>query len=305
LPGVTAAGQNLPRLVMPTPQGEPTMGQHVTQLPDTAAGDREYLLGATADERQRLLGQGEGARGPAAALLDRIGVSSGWRVADLGCGPLGILDLLRERVGQGGRVVAVERDPRMVEHLRLTLTERGLSDVEIVQADATGTGLDTGGFDLVHTRLVLINVFAPVRVLAEMLRLVRPGGVVAVQEADLSGFGCFPAHPSYDRLLSTVVAVWQDGRDPFIGRRVPGLFQDVGASDIHADCFTLLQRDGDANHRIVPFFAQLMRERILGAGLLAAEEFDRLCADVEDHLSQPGTITLWGPTYQVWGRSPT
>ncbi|HEX3610899.1 MAG TPA: methyltransferase domain-containing protein [Sporichthyaceae bacterium] len=280
------------------------MNEDVAQLAD-AAREREYLLGARDDERQRLLGQGESVRGPAAALLDRIGVTSGWRVADLGCGPLGILDLLGERVGPGGRIVAVERDPRMVEHLTLSLKERGLSNVEIVEADATATGLDPGSFDLAHTRLVLVNVFAPGRVLAEMLRLVRPGGVVAAQEVDLSGFGCFPANPSHDRLLAAVVAAWRDGRDPYVGRRVPGLFLDAGASDIHADCFTLLQRDGDPNHRIVPFFAQLMRERIVGGGLLAADDLDQLCADVEDHLSQPGVITMWGPVYQVWGRRPT
>jgi len=279
------------------------MNEDVAQLAD-AVREREYLLGARDDERQRLLGQGAAVRAQAAALLDRIGVGPGWRVADFGCGPLGILDLLGERVGPGGLVVAVERDPRMLEHLALSLKERGLSNVEIVEADATATGLPPGSFDLAHTRLVLVNVFGPGRVLAEMLTLVRPGGVVAAQEVDLSGFSCFPAHPSYDRLLTAVATVWQDGRDPFIGRRVPGLFLDAGATDIHVDCFTLLQRDGDPNHRIVPFFAQLMRERILDAGLLAADELDRLSAAVEDHLSQSGVITLWGPVYQVWGRRP-
>lgn len=281
------------------------MDEDVAQLSATPARDREYLLGAREDERQRPLGQGEAIRGQAAALLDRIGVAAGWRVADLGCGPLGILDLLSERVGLGGRVVAVEREPRMVEHLALSLQERGLSEVEIVEADATATGLEPGCFDLAHTRLVLVNVFGPDRVPAEMLRLVRPGGVVAAQEVDLSGFGCFPPNPSYDRLLAAATAVWQDGRDPFIGRRVPGLLLEAGATDVHADCFTLLQRAGDPNHRLVPFFAQLLREPILAADLLAADELDELCADAERHLSQPDVITLWGPVYQVWGRRPT
>jgi ubiquinone/menaquinone biosynthesis C-methylase UbiE len=272
--------------------------------PADAEREREYLLGAREDERQRLLGQGAAVRGHAAALLDRIGIESGWRVADLGCGPLGILDLLGERVGPRGRVVGVERDPRMVEHLTHSLKERGLSDVEIVEADATATGLAAGGLDLAHTRLVLVNVYAPGRVLAEMLRVVRPGGVVAAQEIDFSGFGCFPANPSYDRLLAAVVDAWGDGRDPFVGRAVPGLFLEAGATDVHADCFTLVQRPGDPNHRIVPFIAQLMREPILAAGRLAAAELDELCAEAERHLAQPGVFTLWGPVYQVWGRRP-
>jgi len=280
------------------------VGEDVARVPDAAARQREYLLGAQDEERTRLLAQGDALRGPAAALLDRIGVSSGWRVADLGCGPLGIADLLSARVGSSGRIVALEREPSMLEHLRRSCKELDLSDVEIVEADATATGLASDTFDLVHTRLVLVNVFDPDRVLAEMLRLVRPGGVVAAQEVDISGFGCFPSHPAYDRLLAAIVATWQDGRDPFVGRRLPGLLLTAGARDIDADCFAVLQRPGGFNHRIVPFFARLLREPILAAGLLVGDELEELCAATEEHLARPDTITLWGPIYQVWGRRP-
>ena len=74
-----------------------------------------YVMGGTLSEQERLLAQAATQAPEARWLLDQIGVQPGWRVADLGCGPLGILDLLAERVGADGTVVGVEREPRFVE----------------------------------------------------------------------------------------------------------------------------------------------------------------------------------------------
>jgi ubiquinone/menaquinone biosynthesis C-methylase UbiE len=52
---------------------------------------------------------------------------------------------------------------------------RGLGEVEIVAADARAMGLPSGSFDVVHARTVLVTVPEPAQVLAEMVRLARPG----------------------------------------------------------------------------------------------------------------------------------
>lgn len=64
---------------------------------------------------------------------------------------------------------------------------RGLSDVEVMTADAGRTGLPTASFDLVHTRTLLVNVPDPAAVAAEMVRLAKPGGWVASMEPE-TGF---------------------------------------------------------------------------------------------------------------------
>src|SRR5439155_1834557 len=135
-------------------------------------------------ERERLVRQAAMHREQSAALLDRIGVRPGWRVLDLGCGPLGILDLLSERVGPAGEVVGLDREPQTVAMARDFAAERGLGNVRIAAGDAGATGLPRGSFDLVHARLVLVTVPDPERILAEMVALARPGGVVVVQDID-------------------------------------------------------------------------------------------------------------------------
>src|SRR5216683_2068637 len=162
---------------------------------------RSYPLGGTSTERDRLLSQADQYEPTANWLLDQIGVQPGWRAVDIGCGPIGILNLLSQRVGRSGAVIGLEREQRFVEMARAEIATRGLGNVTMVQGDALNTGLEKGSFDLVHERLVLINVSAREAFLTEMLSLLRPGGTVALEDVDNVSWLCQPAHPSWDIFL--------------------------------------------------------------------------------------------------------
>src|SRR5262249_9115041 len=154
-------------------------------------------------------------------LLDAIGVQPGWRAVDIGCGPLGIVNLLSERVGPLGTVVGLERESRFVEMAKSEIARRNLRNVEIVQAGAPLTGLQTDSFELVHVRLVFVNIPERDAFISEMVSLVRPGGIMALEDIDNISWTCEPAHPSWDVLYKAFHAVFQaGGGDGFIGRRL-------------------------------------------------------------------------------------
>src|ERR1700720_104879 len=117
-----------------------------------------YVLGGTLTEQQRLIAQARAREAYARSMLDQIAIEPGDRALDVGCEPIGIMDLLSERVGSGGAVVGVEREPRFVEMAQAEITQRGLRNVQVINADALRTGLEKNSFDVVHERLVLINV---------------------------------------------------------------------------------------------------------------------------------------------------
>src|ERR1700730_18142403 len=73
-----------------------------------------YALGSDVPERERLRRQSAELRAQSAAFLDRVGVQAGQSALDLGCGPLGVIDLLSDRVGPGGRVVGMDIEPANV-----------------------------------------------------------------------------------------------------------------------------------------------------------------------------------------------
>ena len=56
-----------------------------------------YVLGGTQTEQQRLVAQASEFEMQARWLLDQIDIRHGWRAIDIGCGPIGILNLLSSR----------------------------------------------------------------------------------------------------------------------------------------------------------------------------------------------------------------
>jgi ubiquinone/menaquinone biosynthesis C-methylase UbiE len=133
-----------------------------------------YLLGDSTAEVEHLVNQAEVYADVAAELLDRVGLAAGASAIDVGCGALGILRLLCERVGPSGRVVGLDREARLLDAARKAADRHGLP-IEFVQGDATSLDLPTGSFDFVHERTVLLNVQDPATVVSELIRIARPG----------------------------------------------------------------------------------------------------------------------------------
>lgn len=264
-----------------------------------------YTLGSSEGESVRLLRQADELTPANRMLLDRTGLRAGHSAVDLGCGPRGALELLAARVSPGGRVVGVDADPAHVAMAAGFAAERGLHGVEVVAADARCTGLPSGSFDLVHTRTLLINVPEPVRVVAEMVRLARPGGEVASLEPDCEYELCYPSHPAITRLREIFPVVFaRNGADPHIGRRVPELFRQAGLADVGVEATVQVFPTGHSRRTILPDLVQSMRSQVVELGLAGGAELDELDAAARAHLDDPHTVVMSHPFFLAWGRKP-
>jgi SAM-dependent methyltransferase len=266
---------------------------------------QQYLLGHNEDEELRLRRQAEELQQESAWLFDRIGLGAGSRTIDLGCGPQGVLDLLSERVGPTGQVIGIERNRESVALAKRYVADRGLKNVAVVQGDATATGLPGASFDLIHTRLMLVNVPYVEAVVREMLRLARPGGVVASHEADYLSHFCDPPLRAWDRLFATFREYSSaNGIDLFVGRRTHRLFREAGLVDIEVNPVIHVYPHGHNRRAIFWHFLQNVRDRILEQGLMAESEFSELTAELKEHLDRPDTLVVSHLFFQVWGRKP-
>jgi SAM-dependent methyltransferase len=264
---------------------------------------QSYPLGGTQVERDRLVAQAEQYAPTANWLLDQIGIQPGWRAVDIGCGPIGILDLLSERVGPKGSAVGLEREPRFVEMARAEIKERGLGNVTMVQADGLNTGLDKSSFDLVHERLVLINVSAREAFITEMLSLLRPGGTIALEDVDNVSWLCQPAHPSWDILLNAFHTVFQAvGGDPFIGRRLPVLLRTTGVQNIQTRVTVATPPPGDYRRTHLISLIDSVREKIIAKGVLDEAKLNEHRQALLHHLDDPATTVIDKLLVQCWGQ---
>jgi SAM-dependent methyltransferase len=269
----------------------------------TSAPPQNYPLGGTSTERDRLLSQAEQYEPTANWLLDQIGIQPGWRAVDIGCGPIGILNLLSQRVGPRGSVIGLEREQRFVEMARVEIAKRGLGNVTMVQADGLNTGLEKNSFDLVHERLVLINVSAREAFVIEMLSLLRPGGTVALEDVDNVSWLCQPAHPSWDILLNAFHTVFHaGGGDGFIGRRLPVLLRAAGVQNIQTKVTVETPPLGDYRRAHLISLIDSVRDKIITKGVLDEVKLNEHREALAQHLKDPATTVIDKLLVQCWGQ---
>lgn len=157
---------------------------------------------------------------------------AGIAVLDVGCGPGTITVDLARRVAPG-QVLGVEPVDEPLTRARATAREAGVDNVEFVLGDVYALQEQDATFDVVHAHQVLQHLGDPVAALREMLRVTRPGGVVAARDADYAAMTWWPADPRLDRWLEVYRSVARgNGAEPDAGRRLLAWAHAAGAADV-------------------------------------------------------------------------
>jgi SAM-dependent methyltransferase len=264
-----------------------------------------YALGQNPEESARLQRQADELAPESTMVLDRASLGPGQSAVDLGCGPRGVLDLLAARVGPAGRVVGVDADPAHVALAAQFAAGRGLGNVEVLAADARGTGFPSGSFDVVHARTLLVTVPEPAVVAAEMVRLARPGGWVVSVEPDTEFMVCYPKSAAFERISTFFPPVFRrNGADPWIGRRVPELLGQAGLEDVGLQVTAQAYPAGHTRRTIRLDLLRSIRLQVVEMGLASAVELEELDAAARAHLDDPATVAVSGLLFLTWGRKP-
>ena len=108
-------------------------------------------------------------------------------VLDIGCG-IGDVSFLGARlVGSSGSVVGIDRGDQSIETAGRRAQSLGIRNVAFVAADISSFKTEKM-FDAIIGRLVLLYLPDPAKSLQRLSSLLRPGGVIAFQEMDMSTF---------------------------------------------------------------------------------------------------------------------
>ena len=153
-------------------------------------------------------------------------------VLDLGCGPGTITVDLAARVAPG-RVVGVDASADIVRQAAGHGVDTGTENVEFAVADAYALPFDDEVFDVVHAHQVLQHLARPVEALREALRVLRPGGVLAVRDVDYGGVTWYPPIQGLSDWMSTYQAVARyDSGEPDTGRMLKAWVREAGFGQI-------------------------------------------------------------------------
>ncbi len=158
------------------------------------------------------------AQNSAAYLLPAL--STGARVLDVGCGP-GSISLDFARHVAPGQVIGLERSQTAVAAAQRAAQVAGVANAGFVVGDVYALEFEDASFDVVHAHQVLQHLSDPPAALREMRRVCRPGGLIAVRDADYSAMSWYPASAGLTRWLDLYMQVARaNGGEPDGGRHL-------------------------------------------------------------------------------------
>lgn len=171
--------------------------------------------------QRRLDRQADATRPHRLDLYARAGFARAARILDVGCGSGAVTEDLAELTT--GDVVALDLDAAMAKRSRQTVPR-----AHVLRADGRHLPFADASFDVAACNLVLLWTPEPAALVAEMARVVRPGGtVLASMEPDYGGKVHFPENPLID-LVFQGEGVRRRGGDPHAGRKLRSHFVAAG-----------------------------------------------------------------------------
>jgi SAM-dependent methyltransferase len=267
----------------------------------------KYSLGRTPEEYERLRAQARVWEAATGRLLDRVGLASGARCLDAGCGPGETMRLLAQRVGPFGEVLGIDVDADLGQAALAMLHRVGHRRCRFRMHDVTADAPIPGApFDLVYARLLLFHLPQRVEVLARLWDAVAPGGRLLIQDYDLRSCGVVEALASADEGIRVVTGAFEAaGCDVRAGARLPQLFAraGIGAPD-GTDVAGRLEPLVSGREILERTFRSVL-PAALAHGVTTEAHAAALLAQLDDdailHADEP---MLWPLLVSAWKRRP-
>lgn len=269
-----------------------------------------YLLANAAPELGRLRAQIKVFEPVTDELFRKTGIQPGWNVADIGCGPGGVLTSLARAVGPTGKVTGADLDPKLLESARTYLESENLSGpqtpkISLVQDNLFESKLPPKSFNLTHARFLFAPLGPTRDILGSLCSLTRAGGIVVTQEPDNSSWALYPELPSFLRLKQVVEEAFSlNGGDFNAGRWTYRKFLEAGLQDIQIDSCVVALPPKHPYNQVVLQFAESLKTKIIASRLMTEQALDQAIQDVKSHTSRSDVLGVTFVVNRVWARVP-
>lgn len=235
----------------------------------------------------------------------------GMSVLDVGCGP-GFLVPLLAGLAYPGQVygldidaVAISKAEQVARYRLDDPLRNGRAHYPIfLVGDAHDIRMESNSVDFIFCRFVLEHLKDPPTAVREMVRVVKPGGIVVVIDTDDRGWALTPDCAAFTMLLTAFEQLQKlRGGNRLVGDEIECLLGAVGLENIDARWHVFDLNADEISKVILPIF-RLERDEIIRRGLLGQEKFDRTLSAVEAHLQDHSPL-LRLPLVYGSGRKPS
>jgi SAM-dependent methyltransferase len=222
----------------------------------------------------------------------------GMRLLDVGCGPGSITLGLAEAVSPG-EVVGVDVQAAQVEQARTLAASKELGNVRFEAASVYALPFPDRSFDAAFANGVVMHLAEPVRALAELRRVLRPGGFAGVRDPDFGASLYAPMTPLLERLLAVRALVRRhNGGDPFRPRHYRRLLLEAGFMRAEAGASVEAAGSSEKTRRHAVFLRAMLRgfaPTLRAQGWLDQAAIDAMAGEIDFWASRPDAFyaTTW------------
>jgi SAM-dependent methyltransferase len=230
--------------------------------------------------------------------LKQTGLTVGWNCLEVGAGGGSIGLWLSDMTGPAGRVTVTDIAPDQLPPELL-----GRPNVRVLRHDVVTDVLPEAEFDLIHARLVLLHLPERRKVLRRLVRALRPGGWLVLDEFDCSWTPVLMtpyagADAVFERVhAGFLAALTASGADVTWGRKVFGEFLRAGLHDVSSTTFAMAWPGGSVGASLHRANTAQLADRIVGQDV-TEEDLEVLWSLLDD----PGFAVQSYPMISVRGR---
>jgi SAM-dependent methyltransferase len=226
-------------------------------------------------------------------LFQRIGLERLGKVLEVGCGTGALLEEMERRFP--GEILGLDLN---VDFLRQA--SANTQRTKLIQGNGFHLPFPQGCFDLAYCHFLLLWVNDPLQVIAEMRRVIRPGGhILALAEPDYGGRIDYPFALQLAGQWQTQALLHQ-GADPQVGRRLGEFFTDSGLGEIQTGLLGGEWKLAEAEDGTAEWDVLVHDLRFL------PDDWDQSQVDrlkrLDREARHKGTRVLFIPVFYAWGR---
>jgi SAM-dependent methyltransferase len=235
-------------------------------------------------------------------------VRSASRILDCGCGP-GSVTVGLAQWAPDGQTVGIDLGAEQLDGARALASGLGVQNVTFRQGNIFDLPFDDDTFDVVFSQAVLFHIPDPQKALAEIKRVLRPGGLIALRDAINASIMIWPEEPLVRELADMIrLGAQRSGGNPDVGRELGTLLHAAGFEDVF---FTLGFVQPERPEERVDYFSLFasavegnLATLAVGEGWSTAERLAQAAVRCREFVNEPGS-TYAVPFGQATGRKPT